>query len=53
MNENTIRRHTLLIQGVNNYLSAEEACKGMRKMFENLAYSSGVEKNNFEEPLVV
>jgi len=53
VSENTIRRHTLLLQGVNNELLADEACNKLRSLFNELAKACGVSEKKIEPPLVI
>jgi len=49
MSENTIRRHTLWISGINTELTAEEVTKKVRELFPIIAKSADDEKRRLTE----
>ena len=49
VSENTIRRHTLLVSGVNNELTADEATKQIKLLFPVIAKAADDEKRRLAE----
>lgn len=53
VSENTIRRHTLMISGINNELSTDQANQLIKDLFPLMALTAGVPMKNIDHPLVV
>ena len=49
VSENTIRRHTLMISGINTELSTEEVTKQIKELFPAIAKSADDEKRRLAE----
>lgn len=48
VSENTIRRHTLMISGINTELTAEEAISSIKSLFPEIAKAAYDEKRRLD-----